>query len=135
MSEKPYLLVIEDDPGLREQLKWSFENYEVIIAQDQKEAIAKLRRFEPRVVTLDLGLPPNPCGYEEGLNTLREIISLAPQTKVIMVTGQTSRKIAVEAISLGAYDFYVKPIDPRALALIVDRAYYLDTLEREHRAF
>ncbi len=135
MSEKPYLLVIEDDPGLREQLLWSFDNYEVIIAQDRKEAIAKLRRYEPTVVTLDLGLPPNPCGYEEGLNTLREIISLAPQTKVIMVTGQTSRKIAVEAISIGAYDFYVKPIDPRALALIVDRAYYLDTLEREHKAF
>ncbi len=134
-NEKPYLLVIEDDPGLREQLMWSFDNHEVIIAQDRKEAIAKLRRFEPRVVTLDLGLPPNPCGYEEGLNTLREIISLAPDTKVIMVTGQTSRKIAVEAISLGAYDFYVKPIDPRALALIVDRAFYLDTLEREHKAF
>ncbi len=133
MNEKPHLLVVEDDPGLREQLTWSFENYEVIIAQDRKEAIAKLRRFEPRVVTLDLGLPPNPCGYEEGLNTLQEIISLAPDTKVIMVTGQTSRKIAVEAISLGAYDFYVKPIDPRALALIVDRAFYLDTLEREHK--
>ncbi len=135
MSDKPYLLVVEDDPGLREQLLWSFENYEVIVAQDRKEAIAKLRRFEPRVVTLDLGLPPNPCGYEEGLNTLREIVALAPDTKVIMVTGQTSRKIAVEAISLGAYDFYVKPIDPRALALIVDRAFYLDNLEREHRAF
>ncbi|MBS0286007.1 MAG: PEP-CTERM-box response regulator transcription factor [Proteobacteria bacterium] len=135
MSDKPYLLVIEDDPGLREQLQWSFDNYEVLMAQDRKEAIAKLRRFEPKVVTLDLGLPPNPSGYEEGLNTLKEIISLAPDTKVIMVTGQTSRKIAVEAISLGAYDFYVKPIDPRALALIVDRAYYLDTLEREHKAF
>jgi two-component system NtrC family response regulator len=134
-SEKPYLLVIEDDPGLREQLLWSFENYEVIIAQDRKEAITKLRRFEPRVVTLDLGLPPNPGGYEEGLNTLSEIISLAPDTKVIMVTGQTDRKIAVQAISLGAYDFYVKPIDPRALALIVDRAFYLDTLEREHKHF
>ncbi len=133
MNEKPHLLVVEDDPGLRQQLMWSFENYEVIIAQDRKEAIAKLRRFEPKVVTLDLGLPPNPNGYEEGLSTLQEIISLAPDTKVIMVTGQTSRKIAVEAISLGAYDFYVKPIDPRALALIVDRAFYLDTLEREHK--
>lgn len=133
MNDKPYLLVIEDDPGLREQLLWSFENYQVIIAEDRKEAIIKLRRFEPRVVTLDLGLPPNPSGCEEGLQTLSEIISLAPGTKVIMVTGQSDRKIAAKAISLGAYDYYIKPIDPNALSLIVDRAYYLDTLEKEHK--
>lgn len=133
MNEKPYVLVVEDDAGLREQLSWSFERYEVIFASDRKEAITKLRRFEPSVVTLDLGLPPDPSGYEEGLNTLRDIISLAPSTKVIMVTGQTDRKIAVEAISLGAYDFYMKPIDPQALALIVDRAFYLDNLEKEHK--
>lgn len=133
MSEKPYILVVEDDAGLREQLRWSFENYEVIFAQERKDAIAKLRRFEPSVVTLDLGLPPHPSGFEEGLNTLRDIISLAPSTKVIMVTGQTERRIAVEAISLGAYDFYIKPIDPHALSLIIDRAFYLDNLEKEHK--
>ncbi|MBI2791336.1 MAG: PEP-CTERM-box response regulator transcription factor [Gammaproteobacteria bacterium] len=133
VNDKPYLLVIEDDAGLREQLLWAFDHYEVIFAQDRKEAITKLRRFEPSVVTLDLGLPPNPNSYEEGLNTLKDIISLAPETKVIMVTGQTSRKLAVEAISLGAYDYYVKPIDPHALALIVERAFYLNKLEKEHK--
>ncbi|MBN9288761.1 MAG: PEP-CTERM-box response regulator transcription factor [Gammaproteobacteria bacterium] len=133
MSEKPCILIIEDDAGLREQLSWSFERYEVIFAGDRKEAIAKLRRFEPSVVTLDLGLPPDPSGFEEGLNTLRDIVSLAPGTKVIMVTGQTDRRVAVEAISLGAYDFYIKPIDPHALALIIDRALYLNNLEKEHK--
>src|SRR5437016_74742 len=132
VSEKPYLLVIEDDPGLSQQLLWSFENYEVIVANNRKEAIAKLRRFEPGIVTLDLGLPPDPNGYQEGLNTLQEITALSPGTKVIMVTGQTDRKIAMQAIGLGAYDYYVKPIDPQALSLIIDRAFYLHTLEKEH---
>lgn len=133
MSDKPYLLVIEDDEGLREQLKWAFSNYEVITAQDKNEAISKLRRYEPGVVTLDLGLPPDPCGYEEGLNILQEIVSLSPSTKVIMVTGQSDRIVAMQAINLGAYDFYVKPIEPQSLSLIVDRAYYLHTLEKEYK--
>lgn len=132
MSDKPYLLVVEDDEGLREQLKWSFSNYEVITADNKNEAITKLRRYEPGVVTLDLGLPPDPCGYEEGLSILQEIVSLAPSTKVIMVTGQSDRIVAMQAINLGAYDFYVKPIEPQALSLIVDRAYYLYTLEKEY---
>ncbi|MCS5712059.1 PEP-CTERM-box response regulator transcription factor [Candidatus Berkiella aquae] len=132
MSDKPYLLVVEDDEGLREQLKWAFSNYEVITAQDKNEAISKLRRYEPGVVTLDLGLPPDPTGYEEGLNILQEIVSLSPSTKVIMVTGQSDRIVAMQAINSGAYDFYVKPIDPQALNLIIDRAYYLHTLEKEY---
>lgn len=133
MSDKPYLLVVEDDEGLREQLKWAFTQYEVITAQDRNEAITKLRRYEPGVVTLDLGLPPDPNGYEEGLNILQEIVSLSPSTKVIMVTGQSERIVAMQAINLGAYDFYVKPIEPQALSLIVDRAYYLHSLEREYQ--
>jgi two-component system NtrC family response regulator len=132
VNDKPYLLVVEDDDGLREQLKWAFSHYEVITAQDKNEAIAKLRRYEPGVVTLDLGLPPDPCGFEEGLNILQEIVSLSPSTKVIMVTGQSDRAIAMQAINMGAYDFYVKPIEAEALRLIVDRAYYLHTLEKEY---
>lgn len=133
MNDKPYLLVVEDDEGLREQLKWAFTHYEVITAQDRNEAITKLRRYEPGVVTLDLGLPPDPNGFEEGLNILQEIVSLSPSTKVIMVTGQSDRIVAMQAINLGAYDFYVKPIEPQALSLIVDRAYYLHSLEKEYQ--
>ncbi|MBS0290096.1 MAG: PEP-CTERM-box response regulator transcription factor [Proteobacteria bacterium] len=134
MNEKPYLLVVENDPGFQ-AISESFEKYAVIIAHDSKEAIAKLRRFEPRVVILDLDTSSDPLQHEEGLNTLREIVSLCPNTKVILVTAQTSRKIAVKAVSLGAYDIYVKPIDPCALTMMVDRAYYIDTLEKEHQQF
>lgn len=133
MTDKPYLLVVEDDPGIQAQLSWSFENYEVVTAGNQKEAIAQLRRYEPGVVTLDLGLPPDPDGVDEGLKTLSEILRLKPDTKVIMVTGQSDRKHALAAIGLGAYDFYVKPIDKEDLSLIIDRAHYLYQLEKEHQ--
>ncbi len=130
---KRYLLVVEDDPGLQSQLRWCFDGYEVLVAGDREEAIAHLRRHEPGVVTLDLGLPPDPGGVSEGLTTLQEILSLAPGTKVIVVTGDNDRANAVRAIGMGAYDFYQKPVDPELLALIVDRAYQVHELENENR--
>jgi two-component system NtrC family response regulator len=92
-----------------------------------------LRRHEPDVVTLDLGLPPDPANSSIGLQILEEILKLSPHTKVIVVTGNDDRENAVKAISLGAYDFYQKPIDPDILRLIVQRAYYLHELEEEYR--
>ena len=77
---------MEDDPGLQSQLRWSFEDYEVGLATDRESAIAQLRRMEPSVVTLDLGLPPDPGGVSEGFATLEEILRLTPDTKVIVVT-------------------------------------------------
>lgn len=131
-TEKKVLLVIEDDPGLQKQLKWCFEAYEVVVAGDRESAINALRRYEPSVVTLDLGLPPDPANATEGLATLEAILSLSPRTKVIVVTGNDDRDNAVRAVSLGAYDFYQKPIDPEILSLIIDRAYNLSVLETEN---
>ena len=127
------LLIIEDDPGLQKQLRWSFEGYEVIVAGDRDEAISELRRYEPPVVTLDLGLPPDPANAAEGLATLEKILQLAPHTKVIVVTGNDDRENALRAISLGAYDYYQKPIDSDILGLIIERAYKLHELEAENR--
>ena len=106
------LLVIEDNPGLQKQLKWSFEGYDVRLAADRAEAIEQLRRQPAPVVTLDLGLPPDPANATEGLAALDEILALAPHSKVIVVTGNDDRDNALMAISLGAYDFYQKPVEP-----------------------
>ncbi len=134
MSEsKRNLLVVEDDEGLQSQLRWCFDGYQVEIAGDRQTAIEKLRRFEPGVVLLDLGLPPDPGGVSEGLATLQEILALAPETRVVVVTGDNDRANAVKAIAMGAYDFYQKPVDPDILSLIVDRAYHVYELERENR--
>lgn len=132
-DEKPKLLIVEDDVGLQKQLKWCFDEHEVIFAASRAEAIAQLRRYEPPVVLQDLGLPPDAEGVEEGMATLKEILSLAPATKVIVVTGNHDRDNAVRAVSLGAYDFYQKPVDTDVLRLIVSRAYHIHALEQQNR--
>ncbi|TPG20908.1 PEP-CTERM-box response regulator transcription factor [Sphingomonas koreensis] len=134
MSEaKRKLLIVEDDLGLQRQLRWAYDGYEVIVAADRAEAIEKLRAEEPDVVTLDLGLPPDPDGITEGFATLAEILSLKPDTKVIVASGHGARDSALKAIADGAWDFYSKPIDIDALGLIVDRAFHVHALEAENR--
>ncbi len=127
------LLIVEDDPGIQSQLRWCFENYEVIAAGDRDSAIAELRRHEPPVVLQDLGLPPDDSGVSEGFATLTEILALSPHTKVIVVTGNGDQSNAVKAVALGAYDFYEKPVDFDVLQLIVGRAYHIHELEEENR--
>jgi two-component system NtrC family response regulator len=127
------LLVVEDDPGLQDQLRWCFDRYEVVIAGNRVGAIEQVRRHHPPVVTLDLGLPPDADGISEGLATLEEIVAASPDTKVIVVTGQNDRENAVRAVGSGAYDFYHKPIDAEILGMIVNRAYRLRELELENR--
>jgi two-component system NtrC family response regulator len=128
------LLVVEDDAGLQSALRWAFDGVEVVIAGDRAGAIAELRRREPPVVTLDLGLPPDPGGASEGLATLKEILKLAPHTKVIVVTGNHDRTNAVRAIGAGAWMFFQKPVEVELLSAIVDRAFRLHELEEENRA-
>jgi len=130
---KPKLLIVEDDVGLQRQLKWCFDDHEVLIAGNRAEALAQLRRFEPPVVLQDLGLPPDAAGVTEGMTTLKEILSIAPQTKVIVVTGNNDRDNAVRAVALGAYDFYQKPVVTDVLRLIVSRAFNMHALEEQNR--
>jgi two-component system NtrC family response regulator len=127
------MLIIEDDPGLQKQLRWSFDAYDVIIAGDREAALAQIRRHEPAVVTMDLGLPPDPDGATEGLATLQQMLALAPDTKVIVLTGNQDHDNAVKAIGLGAYDFHQKPFDQDMLALVVQRAFYLHALQLKNR--
>jgi two-component system NtrC family response regulator len=131
---KKNLLIIEDDPGLQKQLRWSFDAYNVLVAGDRESALAHVRRHEPAVVTMDLGLPPDPDGSTEGLTTLQQILALAPDTKLIVLTGNQEHANAVKAIGMGAYDFHQKPCDPEILALVVERAFRLHALQRENKS-
>jgi two-component system NtrC family response regulator len=127
------LLIVEDDEGLQSQLRWCFKDYNVVVAGDRLTALSNIRRHEPSVVTLDLGLPPDHSNVSEGFALLEEIVSLTPETKVIVITGNDDRKNAVRAIAKGAYDFYQKPVDPDILRIIVDRGFQLYDLEQENR--
>ncbi len=129
----PVLLVVEDDEGLQRQLKWAYEGYRVVAASDRAAAIDLIRLHEPAVVTLDLGLPPDPDGTSEGFATLTEILALKPDTKVIVASGHGARESGLRAIALGAYDFYRKPVDIDELGLIVGRAFHLHAIEAENR--
>jgi two-component system, NtrC family, response regulator len=132
-DKKPTLLIIEDDPGLQAQLKWAYDDFAVVIAGDRESAIAALRAEAPAVVTLDLGLPPDPDGTSEGFAVLDAIMTLKPDTKVIVASGHGARESALQAIERGAYDFYQKPLDIDALGLIVRRAFNLREIEEENR--
>ena len=132
-GHKPKLLVVEDDEGLQAQLRWAYDDFDVVIAGDRQSALAALRSEEPGVVTLDLGLPPDPDGTSEGFAVLDAIMALKPDTKVIVASGHDARESALAAIERGAYDFYRKPVDIDELGLIVRRAFALRELEAENR--
>ena len=132
-EDKPRLLIIEDDEGLQAQLKWAYEDFAVTVVGDRDSALAALRSDEPHVVTLDLGLPPDPDGTNEGFAVLDAIMALKPDTKVIVASGHGARESALQAIERGAYDFYQKPVDIDALGLIVRRACALREIEAENR--
>ncbi len=134
MTEKGRpLLIVEDDPALQKQIRWAFDQYETLPALDRESALVQLRRHAPPVVTMDLGLPPDADGVTEGFKLLEEMIAAAPDTKVIVLTGQNDRANALRAIGLGAYDFFAKPFEPELLALTIERAFRLHDLQQENR--
>ncbi|MCP5224137.1 MAG: PEP-CTERM-box response regulator transcription factor [Rhodocyclaceae bacterium] len=125
-------MIVEDDLALQKQMRWAFDACETVVASDRESAIAQLRKHEPAVVTMDLGLPPAPDDVSEGFKLLREILTLAPDTKVIVLTGQHDRENAVKAVGLGAYDFFAKPFEPELLNLTIERAFRMHDLQMEN---
>ena len=130
-TRKP-LLIVEDDPALQKQMRWAFDQYETIVANDRASAIAQVRRFEPAVITMDLGLPPASDDPSEGLKLLEELHSLVPSAKVIVLTGQNDRDNALRAISMGAHDFCTKPFEPELLTWTIERAFRVHELQEEN---
>jgi len=137
MNESPLkprpLLIVEDDPSLQKQLRWSLDKFETLTADDGESALAQMRRHSPAVVTMDLGLPPDPDSVSEGFKLLENLLAIAPDTKVIVLTGQNDQANALRAIALGAYDFFAKPFEPELLVLTIDRAFRLHDLQQENQ--
>ncbi|MDQ6680527.1 MAG: PEP-CTERM-box response regulator transcription factor [Pseudomonadota bacterium] len=134
ISEKlPPVLIVEDDLALQKQIKWSLDRFESVTAHDRESALLQCRRHAPAVVTMDLGLPPDPDSVSEGFRLLEQLLELDPNIKVIVLTGQNDQANALRAISLGAYDFFAKPFEPDLLGLTIDRAFRLFELQTENR--
>jgi two-component system NtrC family response regulator len=130
---KPLFLIVEDDAAALRQLRWTFDDYSVETARDRPEALEQIRSATFPIVLLDLGLPPDEDGASEGLAALQEIVALSPETKVIVVTGREEHECALQAVELGAYDFYRKPVQVDEIRFIVDRARRRYELEEENR--
>lgn len=132
---KPALLIVDDDEEIRSQLRWALASeYEVSLAADRSEAVKVFRELHPPVVLLDLGLPPSPAAPTEGLATLGEILAEDRRAKVIIVSGQGERANAMQAIGMGAWDFFGKPIDTSELQAILRRAFHVARLELDFHA-
>ena len=133
-SEKlPHLLIVEDDPALQKQIRWAFDQYETLTANDRASALAQIHRYSPPVMTVDLGLPPDADSVSEGFALIEQALSIAPETKIIVLTGQNDRENALRAIGLGAYDFFAKPFEVEMLGLTIERAYRLHDLQQENK--
>ncbi|MEW6382107.1 MAG: PEP-CTERM-box response regulator transcription factor [bacterium] len=129
---KPKLLVVDDEEYICKQLKWGLNSeYEVIIAYESKDALTKFSECKPDIVALDLNLSPAD-DHEQGFKVLEEIILGDPHAKVIMITGHNGKESAINSLRLGAYDYYVKPIDLNELKVILKRALYIRMLEMEN---
>ena len=127
------IIVVEDDHEIRNQLRWALAHeYEVFDAGNRQEALSLIKKHAPKVITLDLGLPPDENGCEEGFRCLEEILRWAPATKVVMITGHGERENALRAVTSGAYDYYCKPFDLSELKVILKRAYHLAAIEHEN---
>jgi two-component system NtrC family response regulator len=129
----PVLLIVEDDLALQKQIKWSLDRFQSVTAKDREEALAQFRRHQPSVVTMDLGLPPDPDSVSEGFKLLEQLLEANPEVKVIVLTGQNDQANALRAVGMGAYDFLAKPFEPELLALVIERAFRIAELQAENR--
>lgn len=127
------LLIVEDDLALQKQIQWSLDQLDSATAHDRESALVQMRRCGPAVVTMDLGLPPEPDSVTEGFRLLEQLIAFDPDVKVIVLTGQNDQANALRAVAMGAYDFFAKPFTPELLTLTIDRAFRLTDLQRENR--
>jgi len=130
----PSLLIVDDDEEILTQMRWALAaDYEILPAADRASALASFRHSRPPVVLLDLGLPPHPATPDEGLAVLAELLALDGSVKVIVVTGQGEKGIALRAIAGGAYDFLVKPLTINEVKIILKSCFHVSGLEREVR--
>src|SRR4029450_2985226 len=132
-SMNPALLIVDDDEAIRTQMKWALsEDYDVYFAQDRREALDAFEANSPAVTLLDLGLPPRPNESDEGLAVLSDILAIDNTAKVIIISGQSEKQNAIEAVGAGAYDFLCKPVEREEVRLLLRRCIHVAELEKEY---
>src|SRR5438874_12434129 len=131
---KPKVLIVDDDEAIRTQMKWALgQDYEVHFAEDRRGALEAFKANFPAVTLLDLGLPPRPNECDEGLAVLPDLLSLDSTAKIIIISGQSEKQNAIQAVGAGAYDFLCKPVEMDELRLLLRRCIHVVELEKEYR--
>jgi two-component system, NtrC family, response regulator len=132
MSSK--LLIVDDDEAIRTQMKWALsQDYDVCFAEDRRGALEAFEGNSPAVTLLDLGLPPHPNECSEGFAVLCDILAIDSTAKVIVISGQSEKRNAIQAVGAGAYDFLCKPVEMEELKLLLRRCIHVVDLEKEYR--
>ena len=116
---KPKLLLIDDEEGIRKLLGISLRDagYPVSIASDGERGIALFQEESPEIILTDLKMP----GLD-GIEVLRRIKAMSPDTEVIVITGHGEMELAIQSLQLDASDFITKPIHDEALFVALRRA-------------
>jgi two-component system NtrC family response regulator len=126
------ILIVEDDPFLLEQLTWALKGKFVVSAARDATQGRALCESEPDLHLFDLRLPPS-NEVREGLELLRHVRGRDAGATVVMMSGEGERAHALEAIRLGAFDFFQKPVDTAELLVILNRAMERRRLVVENR--
>jgi two-component system NtrC family response regulator len=135
MGEQPErrkLLILERDPTLCRELGVMFADLDVVFGDGGEQTLGIVRRVEPEVVLFSLDTHHGPEGQQRSLQLVQEILHNAPDTKIIAMTEDDARDLAVRAVGMGATDFYYKPINAAVLSIVVRRAFRIRELEEEN---
>jgi two-component system NtrC family response regulator len=128
---KPKILLVDDEENILKQMRWALEpDYEVFTTSDEGEAMSLFEQEKPPVVTLDLSLNPQNPADLGGMRLLDQMLSLAPVTRAIVITGNDDEANAMRAVRLGALDYYAKPIRLEELKVMISRATRIHQLQQ-----
>ena len=128
---KPKILLVDDEASILKQMRWALESdYEVFTSSDETEAQHIFETEKPPVVTLDLSLNPELPEDLGGLRLLEQFVSLEPSTRVIVITGNNEEASALNAVRLGAFDYYSKPIRLDDIKIMLQRAIHIHQLHK-----
>jgi len=130
MNHSAAILVVEDDNIFSSYLKklLSYNGYSIQLARNGQEALRHISRENTDLVLLDIGLPDM-----DGRQLLKKIGSDAPDTPVILMTGDASIESATDALKNGAYDFLAKPLEPNKLFITLQNALDRNRIEKQRR--
>ena len=127
------LILIDDDPLIGESLAFVLrDDFDVHLVASRSEARRLLVKMDnmPALALVDLGLPPEPHRPDEGFALIKELLTVNPVMKILVLSGQSEKHNVQHALSLGAADFIAKPCDPQLLKARLDHHLMIMEAER-----